>query len=294
LGNCSGEGTVMKIGNAPCSWGVFYPSGNAITPLDYLDAVARAGYRWTELGPLGFLGEDPVWIADALLSRNLGLAGSAHVHTLADPASNAGLTGTLHRLGRLLAALGSSDLILMDESEYYPPAAQGVVDNDGWQTAMTMIRNADTLLRDGYGITLHLHPHVGTCIERETQIDRLLSETGVSLCLDTGHHAFWNQDVLACIDRIWPRIGFVHLKNVDPGVRARVLAGELGVNAAFGHGVMCALADGAVDIRAVMRKLVAVRYDGTVIVEQDPAKDAILAAEALARTNLAFLTGALA
>ncbi len=283
----------MKIGNAPCSWGVFYPTGNAITAEAYLDAVARAGYRWTELGPLGFLGEDPVWLADALSSRNLDLAGAAHVHTLANPASSAALTATLHRLGRLLTALKARDLILMDESEYYPPDVQGVVDNAGWQTAMTMIRNADTLLRDGYGITLHLHPHVGSCIEREAQIDRLLSETGVSLCLDTGHHAFWDQDVLAYMDQVCPRIGSVHLKNVDPVVRTRVLAGELGVNAAFDHGVMCALPDGAVDIRAVMRKLIAFGYDGTVIVEQDPAKDAALSAEALARANLAFLTGAL-
>lgn len=280
---------MIKLGNAPCSWGVFYPTGNTITAEGYLDAVANAGYRVTELGPLGFLGDDPVWIADALAKRGLELAGAAHVHTLADPATARALTAALYRIGPLLTALGSRDLILMDESEWYPETAEGVVDAAGWQVAMTMIRDADRLMREDYGITLHLHPHVGTCIEREAQIDRMLAETDVSLCLDTGHHAFWDQDVLAYMDRVWDRIGFMHLKNVDPVVRARVLAGQLGVNRSFAEGVMSPLREGAVDIAAVMRKLVDRRYDGYAIVEQDPAEDAALSPDALARSNLDYL-----
>lgn len=278
----------MKLGNAPCSWGVFYPEGNAITPEAYLDAVARAGYRVTELGPLGFLGEDADWIAAALSARGLELAAAAHVHTLADPGSAPALTAALERQGRLLSRLGCRDLILMDESEFYPETAQGVVDEGGWQAAMAMIRAAMSQMAH-YGIRLHIHPHVGTCIEREAQVDRMLAETGASLCLDTGHHAFWDQDVLGYLDRVWDRIGFIHLKNVDPVVRARVLDGSLGVNASFGHGVMAPLADGAVDIGAVMRRLVERGYDGFVIVEQDPSQDGLTDPGALARSNLVFL-----
>lgn len=278
----------MKLGNAPCSWGVFYPEGNAITPEAYLDAVARAGYRATELGPLGFLGEDADWIAAALAARGLELAAAAHVHTLADPGSAPALTAALERQGRLLSRLGCRDLILMDESEFYPETAQGVVDEGGWQAAMAMIRAAMSQMAQ-HGIRLHIHPHVGTCIEREAQIDRMLAETGASLCLDTGHHAFWDQDVLGYLDRVWDRIGFIHLKNVDPVVRARVLDGSLGVNASFGEGVMAPLAGGAVDIGAVMRRLVERGYDGFVIVEQDPSQDGLTDPADLARSNLVFL-----
>jgi inosose dehydratase len=278
----------MKLGNAPCSWGVFYPTGNSVTAEGYLDAVARAGYRVTELGPLGFLGQDADWIAGALRARGLTLAGAAHVHTLADAATAPDLTAALHQQGRLLQALGAHDLILMDESEFYPEAAQGVVDEAGWQTAMAMIRTAEAQMA-GYGIRLHVHPHVGTCIEREVQIDRMLAETSVSLCLDTGHHAFWDQDVLAYLDRVWDRVGFVHLKNVNPAVRARVLAGDLGINASFSHGVMAPLSEGAVDIGAVMRLLVARGYDGYCIVEQDPSDHDKVPPEALARHNLNYL-----
>ena len=278
----------MKLGNAPCSWGVFYPTGNKITATGYLDAVAQAGYRVTELGSLGFLGEDPGWIAAECQARGLELAGSAHVHTLADASTAPALTAALDRQGRLLQALGARHLILMDESEFYPPTAQGVVDGAGWQTAMAMIRAAQAQMA-AYGITLHLHPHVGTCIEREAQIDRMLAETDVSLCFDTGHHAFWDQDVLAYLNRVWGRIGFMHLKNVDAAVRARVLAGELGVNDSFNHGVMAPLAEGAVDIAAVMRLLVQRGFDGYCIVEQDPSADVQVTPDVLARRNLDFL-----
>ena len=283
----------MMIGNAPCSWGVFYPTGNSVTAEDYLDAVARAGYRTTELGPLGFMGEDTARIADALASRGLTLAGAAHVHTLADPGSAPALTAALARLGRLLQALGCRHLVLMDESEFYPAGARGVVDQAGWDCAMGLIRDAAARMAD-QGITLHIHPHAGTCIEREAQIDRLLAETGVSLCFDTGHHALWDQDVQAYVGKVWDRIGYIHLKNVDPVVRARVLSGALDVNASFDEGVMCALPDGAVDIAAVLRQIATRGFDGPVVVEQDPARDAAETPEALARRNLAFLQDALA
>jgi len=279
----------MLIGNAPCSWGVFHATGNDITAEAYLDAVSRTGYGAAELGPLGFLGEDPVWIADALASRGLMLTGGTHVRTLADPASLAALDSALRRLGELLSAVRINDLILMDESEAYPVSAQGVVDAEGWQTAIDHILYAQVMMRGNYGIALHVHPHVGTCIEPEDQIGCLLCESDVSLCFDTGHHAFWDQDVLAYMAKIWDSIGLVQLKNVDPRVHARVLAREIGVNASFDNGVMCALPDGDVDIPAVMRFLAARRYRGPVIVEQNPGRDAVETPEALARRNLAFL-----
>ena len=114
------------------------------------------------------------------------------------------------------------------------------------------------MLANDYGVRLSFHPHVGTAVELEPQIDRLLADTPLDLCFDTGHHAFWNQDPLAYMDKVRDRIAYMHLKNVDPAVRARVLAGELALDRSFAEGAMCPLPDGAVDIRAVMRRLDAI------------------------------------
>ena len=91
----------MLIGNAPCSWGVYYPDSNRITPEAYLDELAAAGYRATELGPFGFLPTDPSALSDALAARGLALVGAAHVHAFGDPASGPALTATLRRLAAL-------------------------------------------------------------------------------------------------------------------------------------------------------------------------------------------------
>jgi inosose dehydratase len=81
----------------------------------------------------------------------------------------------------------------------------------------------------------------------------------------------------------------MHLKNVDPAVRARVLDGSLSVDESYGEGVMCPLPDGAVDIRAVMRFLEARGYDGPVVVEQDFAAGGAESPLQLAARNLLYM-----
>ena len=120
---------------------------------------------------------------------------------------------------------------------------------------MAMIRDAQGLVEGQHGLTLSFHPHVLTAVEYEDQIDRMLDETGIALCFDTGHHAFRDQDALAYMDRVFDRIAYMHLKNVDDAVRARVRAGTLAPADAYDAGIMCPLPDGVVDVRAVMRLL---------------------------------------
>ncbi len=80
----------MLIGNAPCSWGINYPTGNAYTWEEYLDQVAASGYRGTELGPFGFLPKDKAVLERELKKRNLTLIGATHVHTFGDRGFGAG------------------------------------------------------------------------------------------------------------------------------------------------------------------------------------------------------------
>lgn len=278
----------MRLANAPASWGVFYPTGNRVTPDEYLSALAVAGYSDTELGPFGWMPTAPEALRQLLSRHDLGLCGAAHVHTLADPGSEALLLDTLDRIAALVAPLGARQIVLMDESEFYPKAAMGQVDDTTFAAAMRMIETARRRM-EAEGITLAFHPHVGTMIEREDQIDRLLEATGISLCFDTGHHAFWDQDPLAYMDKVRDRISYMHLKNVDPAVRARVLAGALSIDESFAAGVMSPLSRGAVDIRAVMRKLTGWGFAGPVVVEQDPSEQPVPTPAELAAENARFL-----
>ena len=281
----------MLIGNAPCSWGIYYPDSGRITPEAYLDEVAAAGYRGTELGPFGFLPTDPSALGDALARRGLTLMGAAHVHAFGDPGSAPALMATLGELGALLRALDAPHLVVMDEGNWYPPEAPGHLDAAGWDAMIRLLREAQARMADDYGVTLSFHPHVGTAVEREPQIDRLLAETDIDLCFDTGHHAFWGQDPLAYMGRVRDRIAYMHLKNVNPGVCAQARDGALTIEQAFARGAMCPLPDGAVDIAAVMRFLADTGFAGPLVVEQDLDETAAETPAELARRNLDYITG---
>lgn len=284
----------MILSNAPCSWGVFYPDRPRVRAETYLDEVAAAGYAGTELGPYGFMPTDPAALADALAARRLRLVGAVHVHAFSDSAGAPKLMADAVKIGRLLDALGTDQLVLMDEGNVYPPEAVGRLTDEQSRAMTAMLREAQKRLAGEFGIALTFHPHVATAVEFEAEIDRLLQETDVGLCFDTGHHAFWDQDPLAYMNKVWDRIGYMHLKNVDPVLRRQMLEGRIGVREAFEAGVMCPLPDGAVDIAAIIRLLKERGFAGPVVVEQDYFEARGESPAELARRNVEFLAPLLA
>jgi inosose dehydratase len=279
----------MMISNAPCSWGVTGPSGNRYGWAQYLDEVAAAGYGGTELGPFGYMPTEAAILRDELARRGLALVGATHVHRFRDPAGIPHLMMTLRRIAPLLAELGAGHLAVMDDSDSYRGEAERDLGRDGWAALKLALDEAAALVEDEHGLRLSFHPHIGTGIEKEAQIDRMLDITEVALCFDTGHHAVWDQDPIAYMVRVWDRIAYMHLKNVDGAVRGRLLDGELAVAESYGAGIMCPLPDGVVDIRAVMRMLEDRGFAGPVVVEQDVAENAELTPVELARINLDYL-----
>ena len=78
----------LRLGTAPDSWGVWFPEDpHQVGWQQYLDEVAKAGYLWTELGPSGFLPQDPGRLRDELGRRGLQVCGGtvfAGLHRGAD------------------------------------------------------------------------------------------------------------------------------------------------------------------------------------------------------------------
>ena len=66
----------IRIGNAPCSWGIEFASDPAYPAwTTVLDQCAAAGYKGIELGPIGFMPEDRAILAPALAARGLEIIG---------------------------------------------------------------------------------------------------------------------------------------------------------------------------------------------------------------------------
>ena len=78
---------------------------------------------------------------------------------------------------------------------------------------------------DEYGMKVVFHPHADSHVDTNENVGRFLENTDpdlVTLCLDTGHISYCGGDNLALIRDYPSRIGYVHLKQVDPEVLAKV------------------------------------------------------------------------
>ena len=76
-----------------------------------------------------------------------------------------------------------------------------------------------------YGVRAQYHPHADSHVDTEENVYRFLDGTDgefVNLCLDTGHISYCGGDNIAIIERAPERIGYLHLKQVDPEVQAKV------------------------------------------------------------------------
>lgn len=125
------------------------------------------------------------------------------------------------------------------------------------------------------GVRLVYHHHMGTVIQAEADLHRLMAAVPeLWLLLDPGHLAFAGIDPVAIADRYRTRIGHVHLKSVRAGVAAQVRREGWSFYRAVSSGVFTIPGDGCVDFPAIFRILQGVGYRGWLVVEaeEDPVK----------------------
>lgn len=120
------------------------------------------------------------------------------------------------------------------------------------------------------------HHHMGTVIEVEEEIDRLMESTdeAVGLLLDTGHLTFAGGDVIATTERWGKRINHVHTKDIRADVLKKLRANDWSFLKGVLDGVFTVPGDGSIDFGAFMKTLKTIGYSGWVVVEaeQDPKK----------------------
>ena len=114
-----------------------------------------------------------------------------------------------------------------------------------------------------------LHPHVGTMVERGEEVQRVLDDSGISLCLDTGHLLIGGTDPAELTRQAPDRIAHTHLKDVDDKIAAQVRSGRLTYTEAVRRGMYRPLGRGDVDFAAIVSHLRSRDYDGWYVLEQD-------------------------
>jgi len=270
---------MITIGNAPCSWGVEFAS-DPRNPAwaSVLADNAAAGYTGIELGPVGFMPEDPVQLAEALAEHHQTLIGGVVFRAFHDPAQWDDVLDGAVRTCRALTAHGAQHLVLIDSiSPRRAPTAGRAneaeqMDTAEWAAFRDRIATVAKMGADEYGLTVGIHAHAAGFIDFEPELERLLDEVDdahLKICFDTGHHSYAGYDPVAFMKRHINRISYMHFKDIDPVVKARAVANRTGFYDACAQGIFCNLGRGDVDFPAVRQILLDHGFDGWCTVEQD-------------------------
>ncbi|WP_327355921.1 sugar phosphate isomerase/epimerase family protein [Streptomyces sp. NBC_01304] len=268
----------IRIGSAPDSWGVWFPDDPQQVPWRrFLDEVADAGYAWIELGPYGYLPGDPAVLGDELRRRALQVsAGTVFTGLHHGPEVWDATWEQVARVAALTQATGAEHLVVIPS--FWRDDKTGKVLEDSeltaaqWRQLAVQIERLGSEVRERYGLRIVVHPHADTHIDTEENVTRFLDATDpdlVSLCLDTGHYAYCGGDSVKLIETYGERIGYLHLKQVDPQVLAQVRAEEVPFGPAVARGVMCEPPSGEPALEPVLAAAQGLGVDLFAIVEQD-------------------------
>lgn len=258
---------LARVAGAPISWGVCEAPdwGHEIAADRVLSEMRQLGLSATELGPTGYLGDDPAQVRELLTRYGMRLVGGF----LPVPMHLEGLQlDEAERAIRTLAAGGSDVVVLAAQSIDGSYDRKVDLDDAEWTILFDNLKRLQDLVRDN-GMTPTLHPHVGTAVEDRAAVLRLLESSDIALCLDTGHLVIGGTDPLELVRAVTERIAHVHLKDVRLPVASTVR--ESSYIDAVRRGLYAPLGDGDLDIAGIVDALESAGYDGWYVLEQDAA-----------------------
>lgn len=270
----------VRIGVNPIGWtnDDLETLGDDISLDTCLDETRRAGYGGIELGRK--FPRRPAELRAVLQQHQLDLVSGWYDAHLVRRSAKDEIAAMQDHAG-LLAALGATTVVFAEGTGSVhgrlgvPLSSRPRLGDGNWASFGKALTDVAEHLA-GRGMRLAYHHHMGTVVETEAEIDRLMASTGptVGLLLDTGHLTYAGGDVLAVARRHAGRIVHVHCKDIRPAVLDTARRRDQSFLDAVVDGVFTVPGDGCVDYRALLEVLRDAGYAGWLVVEaeQDPKK----------------------
>ena len=266
---------LTRIAGAPITWGVDGSPGwgHLMDRKRVLGEMQQVGLSATELGPDGYLPEDGDELRTLLDRFGLGLVGGFVPAVLYRTEVASKNLAYVDRAAATLAATGAPVMVLGPDSDHPGYDHQIDLTDTEWETFLT---NLDLVVEiaAGHGLKTALHPHWGMAVVRGEHVERVLAQSRVDLCIDTGHLALAGGDPVVIAEATAGRVVHVHLKDLNEGLAQLVRSGSLAFRQAVIDGLFLPLGEGSVDINGFIDVLEAKGYDGWYVIEQDVVLDA--------------------
>lgn len=277
----------IRIGNAPCSWGVmggFDPA--TFPPYDQvLDEISTTGYEGTELGDWGFLPTDVDELKHALKARELAMLGALVPIRLADASEHGRGRDAALKTASLLAACATPGearpfVILADANGTNDMRTKNAgrirrehgLTDDEWKTFARGATEVARAVAGETGLRTVFHHHCAGFIETPAETERLLDMTPpdlLGLCFDTGHWAYAGGDPLEALRRYRERIWHVHFKDCHADVARQAREHEWDYFEALENQIYYGLGTGDIDFASLLAELRRTGYGGWIVVEDE-------------------------
>lgn len=287
----------IRIGINPITWtNDDVPELGGDIPLETcLSEIRQAGYLGTELG--GKYPRQSDVLSEILARYDLSLVSGWWDGRILERGIDEEFDKTLPHL-TLLRDLGAEVIVYADTSRgrhdgiWQPISRRPKLAEEDWPAYGRKITALAEKMAD-FGVRMAFHHHMGTIVESDEEVDRLMAATGpaVGLLFDSGHSSFAGGDPVALATRHLRRINHVHCKDVRPAKLKHARETDMSFMDAVLDGIFSVPGDGSVDYPTILRRLSDSGYQGWLVVEaeQDPRKAHPLTYARLGYENLTRL-----
>jgi inosose dehydratase len=270
----------VRIGINPITWtNDDLPSLGGDTPVQTCLAETRAaGFAGTEMG--GKFPKTARELRPLLERHHLDLVSGWYDGRIHERELEAEWDAILPHM-TLLRDMGSTHVVYADTSGrsegdlFAPISKRPRLPADAWRDYGRRLTALAERMAD-FGVGMAFHHHMGTIVETDEEVGRLMASTGsaVGLLYDTGHCLFSGGDPEAMLRRHVARVVHVHCKDCRRDLLARARASDESFMQAVLDGVFTVPGDGFVDYRTLLGILREAGYQGWLVceAEQDPAK----------------------
>ncbi len=275
---------MIKIANAPCSWGVleFDLEGEAPNYIQVLNEIKETGYTGTELGDWDFMPTDPNKLASELKLRNLDMVGAFVPVLLKDESKHKAGIEVAVKTAKLMkeAGFGEAFIVLADDNGTIESRTKNAgrisksmeLSNDEWGVVAKGANNLAKAVKDATGLRTVIHHHCAGYIETPEEVDKFLEITDpelVGLVLDMGHYMFGGGNPIEALRKHKDRIWHIHFKDCDNNIAEKSREEKWDYFESVRNGVFCELGKGAVNFKEIVEELQKMNYNGWIVVEQD-------------------------
>ena len=270
----------INLGIAPIAWSNDdMPDLGGDTPIETCLFEARSvGFRGIELG--GKFPRNPGTIKYLLNKFDLEMPGGWYGAYLNERSVEEEWQAMQNQI-ELYKLINSSVFIFADVSgsiqgePKIPLSKRPRLKDNEWSDYCNKISEIAKRLSD-IGLPMSYHEHMGTIIQSEQDVYRLLDNTNdkTSLLFDTGHILFAKGDYESILKKYVSRVNHVHCKDIRKKILDRSLSNDLSFRDSFLKGVFTVPGDGCINYKPLFKTLYDNKYSQWLIVEaeQDPKK----------------------